>query len=62
MLIESTKLRKEKTKKKEVKEANIAERSNKWYKKAFQYKESPFDLNNKKDSLMLSKSKEKLLK
>ena len=55
MLIESNKPKKDKTQKKEVKEANIAERRNKQYKKKLQYKELPFDLNNKKGSFILSK-------
>ena len=39
----------------------MAERGNKWYRKEFQYKELLFNLNNKEDSLILSKKKEKLL-
>ena len=35
MLIESNRLKRDKTQKKEVKKANIAERSNKQYKKEF---------------------------
>ena len=61
MLAESNKPKKDKMQKKEVKEANIAKRSNKQYKKEFQYKELPFNLNNKEGSLMLSKAKGKLL-
>ena len=62
MLIKPTKPKKDKIQKKEVKEANIAKRSNKQYKKEFQCKELPFNLNNKEDSLILSKTKKKLLK
>ena len=61
MLVESNKLKKDKTQKKEVKEANIAKRSNKQYRKEFQCKELLFDLNNKKDSLTLNKAEGKLL-
>ena len=39
----------------------MAERGNKQYKKEFQYKESPFDLNNKKGSLMPNKAEGRLL-
>ena len=60
MLVETSKP-KDKTQKKEVKKANIAKRSNKQYKKKFYYKELPFNLNNKEDSLMLSKAKGNLL-
>ena len=61
MLAESNKTKKDKTQKKEVKEANMAERSDKQYKKKFQCKKSPFDLNNKKGSFTLSKAEGKLL-
>ena len=61
MLAEPNKPKKDKTQKKEVKKANIAKRSNKQYRKEFQYKELPFNLNSKEDNFTLSKEKEKLL-
>ena len=61
MLVTATKPKRDKTQKKEVKKANIAKRSNKQYKKQFQYKELPFDLDNKKGSLIISKVKSNLL-
>ena len=61
MLAKPVKTKKEKAQKKEVKEANIAERSNKQYKKEFQYKELPFNLDNKKGSLTPNKAEGKLL-
>ena len=62
MLAESSKPKKDKLQKKEIKEANIAKRSNKWYKKEFQCKEFPFNLDNKEGSLIISKEEERLLK